>query len=258
MACIYPFLLYRNLANQDGATVALTNEDADFPEENGRDWFDYSLVAIADGAQTIDITLSAAADVDSAAVYFAAGAAGTVDIYLDTGGGFGASLATFTINDKPQLKRFASTALPIGGVIRFAINNTSGGVIYLRQFCAGEGLLAEQGQRGGLNPPVLNQGLVVTNNISVNGSMIGRDVRQLDRRSTIALEYLTEAWVRTYWEDFTTEAIRHAFFYAWDPDFHPDEVVMASAETINGPVNMDTPVNRMSVTMPIRSVCGGL
>lgn len=258
MACIYPLLLYRNIANQAGATVTVSNEDADFPEENGRDWFDYSLVAIGAGIQTVDITLASAADCDCAAWYFATGASGTVDIQINTGGGFGASLGQKVITDVPQLMRFANQALTAGMQIRFTINNTSGAVCYLRQYCAGACMLAEQGQRGGLNPPVLNQGLMVKNSISVNGSMLGRDVRQLDRRSSIALEYLTEGWVRTYWEDFTGEAIRHAFFYAWDPDFHPDEVVMSAADSINAPVNMDSPNTRMAVTMPIRSLFGGL
>ena len=121
----------------------------------------------------------------------------------------------------------------------------------IRQIFVGSQLLLERGQYSGVNPPTLTQGIVQSNNISENGSILGTNVKRIDVKSSIDLMYCTEAWVRSTWEGLASHAgSGKSFFYTWNPTEYPDETVFCVASKINPPKNI-TPTPLMSVSMPL-------
>ena len=250
MSIVFPRVLWSN-AGRDG-TVVYTNEDPDYPADNALDWLSYSLWLITDSI--LDVTLDNAYDIDSFAWYGAEGSATSVQLQWDSDGA-GTFVTLATLNNPanvPILVTFTSVSVPAGRRIRLVITGAS--AYYVRQWAAGPIMTAERGQSGGLNPPTLEQEPIVNNSMAENGALIGRDYRRQTRRTSLALEHLTQSWVRNTWEPFATHALRYAFFYAWDLDNYPDEVTMAAARTINGPTNMSSPPQYMQVTMPLEHV----
>lgn len=128
--------------------------------------------------------------------------------------------------------------------------SASGTTFDIRQIALGTALVFPTGQWADLNPPKLTQGLIVENVISVNGSIIGRNVRRTERTGEIKLDYLDQSWVRNQWDAFAVHASKYAFFYLWSPVLYPDEVAFAVADTIVAPTN--SKAGRMKASMPIK------
>jgi hypothetical protein len=82
---------------------------------------------------------------------------------------------------------------------------------------------------------------VIENKISVNGSIIGRNLRRFEKSSQINLPYLTPDWVRTNWEAFVQWAIRYPFWQRWNPTTYPGDVAFTVADTISPPKNASPP-----------------
>ncbi|GAG23597.1 unnamed protein product, partial [marine sediment metagenome] len=121
----------------------------------------------------------------------------------------------------------------------------------IKQIFVGPKMEMERGQYVGVNPQTLTQGIIQTNNISENGSILGTNIKRVDVKSSIDLTYLTEAWVRSTWEAFAVHASKgRSFFYQWNPDEYPLEVVFCVASKINAPKNI-SPTPLMSVSMPL-------
>jgi len=143
----------------------------------------------------------------------------------------------------------SGVVVPAGAKVRIFFN---GPALDIRQVAVGPWLVPQIGQRDGLNPPTLNQGVVRTVSIAENGSILGSQVRRLDRKSAIDLEYLSEDWVRNSWEPFSIHMNRYACFYSWDWQGHPDEITFAAAAKIDGPKNQSA--SFMRVSMPLRNI----
>jgi hypothetical protein len=109
------------------------------------------------------------------------------------------------------------------------------------------------GQWADITPPTLYSGVVLSNVIAENGSILGRNVRRAEKKGELSLDYLDPTWVRTSWDAFAIHAARYPFFYRWDPVGHPAEVAFAAAESIQAPRN-SSPPPYMSVSMPMRII----
>jgi hypothetical protein len=109
----------------------------------------------------------------------------------------------------------------------------------------------QRGQWVTATPPTLTQGIKVTNNISVNGSFLGRSIKRLERKGKIDLEHLTEAFVRDTWEPFAKHAATKPFIFKWsDNSAYSSEIGYCFAENIVAPRNAGN--SFMSVEMPMR------
>ena len=227
---------------------------AGFELVNAFDWRDFSLFRVQGGVSNVDILLASDADIDTAAIFVGAGTAGTLELQYESAPAVFTTLATFsgvTNTGGVAFQEFTKVTVLAGRKVRWAFDLS--GAMDMRQMSTGVQLRAPIGQRDGLSPATLNSGIVVNNQISVNGSVVGRSIRRLDRKNTIEWEYVTETFVRDEWDVFTTHMNRKACFYAWDFDRFPLEVVFGSAEAIPAPVNT-TPAPFMKVTLPIRVI----
>jgi hypothetical protein len=128
---------------------------------------------------------------------------------------------------------------------------TPGATIDIRQVAIGPYLQFPIGQWVGVNPPKLYQGVILQNISSMNGSILGRNIKRIEKTGKLDLNLLDPAWVRSYWDAFSIHASIKAFFWRWDPVGHSQEIAFAVATEINAPVN-DSPAPRMKVSMPIR------
>jgi hypothetical protein len=91
---------------------------------------------------------------------------------------------------------------------------------------------------------------VVENVISVNGSILGRNLRRIVKSGNIELNYLTQSWVRSYWNPLAIHASTLAFFWRWNPVSYPKEIGFCVADKIEAPQN-SSPPPYMSVSMPL-------
>ena len=144
---------------------------------------------------------------------------------------------------------FNNTTILSGRKLRFEFQIGSDPLL-VRQLVAGQRLSLQMGQYAGISPPRLLSGIVQSNTIAQNGSILGRNVRRLERNNSIDLQYLTESWIRDNWDPFARHASRFAFIYQWNHNDYPDEVAFATGE-VQPPVN-SMPPGHMSVTMPMK------
>ena len=245
-----------NRANDSGVTITYSGtEIVGFEEINSHDWKDFTLFRVETATTTLDIELAADADINTASPWCKkiSGITGDIKLYYESAPAVFTLLATFkdTIQaGVPQWKEFPRVTVLSGRKVRWEFI-VSGGTSDIRQLTTGIQLMAPRGQRGGVNPPTLQSGIVVNNVIAVNGSIIDRSVRRLDRNYNIDWDFVSEEFVRTDWETFAIHMTDKACVYAWDYDNHPDEIVFASAESIVAPLNMDIP-QFMQVSMPLK------
>ena len=148
-------------------------------------------------------------------------------------------------------RTFASTVAATGRKVRFRFLGVVG-TVYVRQLTVGEALVFPIGQWSGIASPKFVAGIVQENVIAINGSIIGRNIRRVEKEATIDLQYLEDSWVRASWEPFAEHAKRRSFWYLWDPD-RPADVAFAAATSIDPPKNSN-PVPLLAVTMPLKLI----
>ena len=253
-------VLYENSGRSVGATGTYsTTIVPGYEPENCFDWRDFSSFLVASASTTsLDLTFGTAQTVDTWSVftrqYDATGGAAIILKYES-------APAVFTTVDTVSiaagtaaltLRQVTPFTVAVGRKLRFEFM-TNADDFYVRQLVTGQRLEFPIGQHGGITPPNLQQGVVVDNVIAVNGSLIGRNKRRFERTSSIKLDYLDPAWVRTYWEPFVTHAIRYPFIYAWNLATYSAEVVFAAADNIVAPENMPKR-GKMRVSMPLKAI----
>ncbi len=213
-----------------------------FDPLNAVDWRDFSLFRPAAGSSTLDFTVAADTALNSAVAWLApaAGASGTITIQYESSPSTFTTLCTLAVNSLIQWFDFAQVTVLATRKIRINFAGVSGN-LDVRQISVGDKLTFPIGQWSDVAPPLLIQGVVIENLISVNGSIIGRNQRRMEKNGKLSLEYLDPAWVRSYWDAFVRSAVFHAFWWRWDPVGHPSEVALTVASTINAPTNMMPP-----------------
>jgi len=253
-------VLYENSGRSTGATGVYSGTIIPgFEPENAFDWRDFSSFLVAAASTTdLDLTFGTAQTIDTWSVftqqYDAVGGAAIILKYESAPSVF-TTIDTVSIpagSAALTLRKVTPFTVAVGRKLRYEFM-TNADSFYVRQLVTGERLEFPIGQHGGITPPNLQQGVVVSNTIAVNGSLIGRDKRRFERACKIDLDYLDPAWVRTYWEPFVTHAIRYPFMYAWNLVDYPAEVVLAASRDIPAPENMGKR-GKMRVSMPLHAI----
>lgn len=231
---------YRSLVTFSGTIVA------GFELGNAFDWRDFTSFRVPTGTSTISLTLplslSGSVSIDSFVMWCVSNGTGLnlVATLKKNGTTIGTVTAGatsgITWNDLSP-----SVTVSALDVVTVVFNNATGSTMDIRQISFGPKVTFPIGQWSGINPPNLYQGVVVENVFSVNGSIIGRNIRRLEKQGSINLTHLAESWVRTTWDTFIQNVARHAFFYRWNPVGYPAEVAFAAADQINAPTNMMPP-----------------
>ena len=249
-------VLYDNAFKDSGVTITYSGTETDgFNKENLYDYKDFSTFAPeVSTTTTLDIDLTTGRTIDAWGVFVEKtdnSGTFTINLQYESSPSVFTTLDTITSSDgKLELNEFSSQAISSGRAIRLEFILGTG-PFYIRQIMIGEIMEFEQGQYAGINPPTLTQGIIQTNNVSENGSILGTNRKRDKVSANIKLEYLTESWVRSTWEPFQLHAsYGRGLFYQWAPTDFPSEIVYCVAEKITPAKNM-SPTPFMSVTMPL-------
>lgn len=242
------FYRYRSVLAYDGAVVT------GFEPANICDWRDFTIFRVG-VASTVHLKVQLGADTvfDCAQVWCpASGANGAVATFeTSPDNAAWTTRATFSPDASGTIlwTDFTSVTMLSGQWVRWTI--VAGGVSDFRQLSAGPKLMFPIGQWMDVGPPSLLSGVVMDNVIAVNGSILGRNYRRLEKKGDFTLTHLSQSWVRTYWDVFAQHAARRAFWWRWNPTEYPLEIAFAAAEDIVAPVN-DKPPPLMRTSMPFR------
>lgn len=241
-------------ALRDATPVESTPASSGFEVINATDWRDFTLYRPA-ATSNFTVVVTNTRLIDSFVTYVGVGQAGS-RIWLE----YESSVGIFTsigyqLGDGPGLSFFSFSQITVlaGRRLRISFTGNTGAGLYLKQIAVGLRLTLPIGEWADKTPHALNSGYVVENVISMNGSIIARNLRRVEKSGAINLEYLTEGWVRTYWEPFTAHAARYGFFYRWNPTDYPSDIIFAVADQINPPANM-MPPPLMKVSMPFKGI----
>ena len=252
-AMTFAQLLWDSVAWDNVSTLVYSDVSiVGFEPQNAFDWRDFSTFRCVAGTQTVDFTLPSGGTVDTVCAWPVAGASNgaTVQAFWYNGSAWAALGPPLTPDGSGNIiwQDFASTVIPAGGKVRFQIVGT--GTSDWRQLSVGPKMIFPIGQWSGVSPPQLYQGVVLENVMSVNGSILGRNVRRLEKKGVLSLNYLQPDWIRNVWNPFTINAARRPFWWRWNPAEYPQEVAFAAASEIQPPTN-DRPAPMMKVDMPI-------
>lgn len=240
-------VLYDNRFRDAGADVTYDGTTiTGFEPINAYDWRDFSLFDQS-AASNLTVELATAGSVDCILLWAVSGTAATVTIQSSPDGVTWTTVATVSLlsDGRPSWTDVSPAATALWWRV-----SPSVGVVW-RQITLGVKLQFPMGQWRDIAPPQLTHGVVVENKISVNGSIIGRNLRRLEKSGQISLDYLQPDWVRGSWEALLQSAIRYPFWWRWDPVAHPLEVAFAVAESIDPPTN-SSPPPLMKASMDIK------
>ena len=236
-------VLYDNVLRQTGAVVTYSGAVvAGFEPINSYDWRDFSLFQPAASA-TLITELLASYSPDTVCIWWAD--AGSNQVQVDAWNG-SSWVAVATVLQATNAMNWMDFTAVAGTKFRFTFNGTN----LIRQITLGVRLQFSMGQWRGVAPPKLLHGVVMENVISVNGSILGRNLRRVTKEGEITLSHLEPAWVRASWDPFAIHASKRAFWWRWDPVNYPSEVGFTVAEKIVAPKN-SSPPGRMETSMPI-------
>lgn len=251
---VLPQVLYDSLLHRFQSTITYDGTTVDgYDDTNAVDWRDFSLFRASVGTTNLKIQSDATVrPVDTLAVWWLAHA-GTATIYVETSPDDSAwtTVATQALAQAGGIAwlDFAAANVPSSGWLRVRIVTTV--ALDFRQISVGQRLEFPVGQWNGIAPPTLYSGVVVDNVTAVNGSIIGRNVRRLEKSGKLDINLLDPSWVRDSFDPFNRHAGRYAFWYRWHPVGYPTEVAFAAANDIVAPVN-ERPRNKMKIEMPMR------
>jgi hypothetical protein len=180
-----------------------------------------------------------------------------VKLQIETGVGTGIFNDTYTIAvqgvQSTWVIKFANTIDVSNRKVRVRFANAVGSQLYVRQVAVGQALTFPIGQHVGIAPPRLSSGYVITNMPSVNGSMLSRQTRRIEKTAEIKLEPVTVDFVRDDWNPFARHASRYAFFWTWNFAEYPNDGIFAVATGVPQPENV-MPTPRMRVSLPMRVI----
>jgi len=250
---VLPQVLYDSALHRFKASLSYDGTLVEgFDPENAVDWRDFSLFRADTGTTHLKVQTTAAINLDSF-VFWLTALPASVTLYVETSpdDAVWTTRATVAVTSLLQWADFTSVAVASGDYIRVRIANGSGGAIDFRQISVGLKLQFPVGQWNGIAPPTLYSGVVVENVTAVNGSIIGRNVRRLEKSGKLDINLLDPTWIRTYYDPFQRHAGRFAFWYRWHPVGYPTEVAFAAANDIVAPTN-DRPGPKMKIEMPMR------
>lgn len=255
MSMVLAHVLYDSLLFRLRSNVVYSGTVVDGMEPaNAYDWRDFSIFRAQVGTVTLTLQVPNGGLVDSLVLWRPAGApsAPLVTVSVSPDGSAWTPIGSTTAATDGSIKwlDLTPTTIPSAGYLRVTIADASYASDW-RQISVGAKMQFPMGQWSGVTPPSLYSGVVLENVIAMGGSIVGRNVRRLEKKAQISLTHLTQAWVRNYWDAFAQHAAKNAFWYRWNPVGYPAEIAFAVAENIEAPANA-MPPPYMTASMPLR------
>lgn len=260
-AVLYDNVLTRCTLVSTGANVS--TELSGFGVSRAIDYKDYTVTRVSPASGTAYHTIATyettqSETIDSvAALSSVANCIGDVRMAYDESG-VGTSFTAYTPTSSVTTGKLnaawvtsSEIVLPTGSLIKIEARRASATALPmdLRQVFVGKALVFPIGQHVGIRPAILAQGAQFVSRMSVNGSLIGRDIVRREISATIELDYLSAAFAAGEWDSFARHAERLPFFYTSDIDA-PALACWASADRVDAPEN-STPVPLVKVSMPL-------
>lgn len=246
-------VLYDSVLYARKSTLAYTGAVVSgFEPLNAVDWRDFSIFIAAAGTTYLSVQVGSDTVIDTIVTWRAASGSAivlTVETSPDMSS-WTAATTHSTAADGMSWTSFTPVTVPVGGGVRVRIDGGASSSRW-RQISVGARLTFPIGQWVDIAPPRLFHGVVIDTVMSTNGSILGSNLRRMDKRGQIDLTHLDPVWVRASWDKLARHAASKPFWWQWDPTSHPDEVAFASALSIDPPVNM-MPPPFMKASMPIR------
>jgi len=218
-----------------------------FEPVNAYDWRDFTIFRMDDG-QNLEVNMGGAEAVTTFVLWVAA-AGSSGNLKLQRFSGSWADVVSVGLSGATMI--WSSVSMTYARYRIVWEPATPGATIDIRQVAIGSAMEFPIGQWADVSPPELYQGVILQNIASMNGSILGRNIKRIEKNGKLSLNLLDPAWVRSTWDPFAIHAARKAFFWQWDPAGHAQEIAFAVATEINAPTN-DRPPPRMKVEMPIR------
>ena len=240
---------------RDATPVESSPAPSGFDVTNAIDWRDFTLYRPAANSY-FTVTLPQPRNIDSFSVFVGVGQAGsTITLSYESSPGVFTNLGTAVLGDSPSIafNTFNVVTVLAGRKVKVTFASNTGAGLYIKQIVAGVRLTFPIGEWEGKTPHYFNSGYVVENVISMNGSLIARNIRRVEKSGSINLEYLSYNWIFTYWEPFAAHAARYPFLYRWNPTDYPWDTIFAAADQINAPTN-GSPPPTMKVVMPFKGI----
>ena len=245
---VFGEVLYQNVFFDNLADLSYNGTEVDgYESTNAVDWRDFSIFQ-AEATKVLSVTIPSPVAATAFVVWpVDDGTTGTIVLKNDSG----TTISTATIDGTGVMvwNTIAAT-LPAG-----TVSVTFSAAFQIRLIAVGAKLVFPMGQWADINPPYFTQGLVQENVISINGSIIARNIRRTEKTGKIHLDNLTQAWCRTYWQPFAAHAARYAFFHRWNPTTYPLDIAFSVAQEVNSPTN--SRATFMQVEMPTKFITSG-
>lgn len=130
---------------------------------------------------------------------------------------------------------------------------TSVGAVTIGVIFAGTRLTLQRGFHVGHEPAGFGHNYKILNATTEGGQFAGQAVQRTGASGTISLEWITSAWMRTYWRPFVAHADSKPWFLMWSTETWANEVAYArSGASIRSqnshPSFMSSTVNYQALT----------
>ena len=252
MAAHIPYILYDNILNE--GTLTASSEATDKPVSQCVNFLNWNYwEASAAGAAYVQVDAGAGQTLtaDCVAVCFGqnVGAdSGTILIQHSSDASTWTTLVNESMPERNYFKTFTSASDRYWRVTF----TTSTVAVKIPVICLGV-KLELQGLRAGFMPPNLATPFKSYTTESETGNILGRSIQREPIQFNIAIDALSEAWIRNYWLPFLNHAAQKAFFFAWSYDANPTESVFCRVPDDR----LDKPAFSNRVHMSINLACLG-
>jgi hypothetical protein len=220
-----PIFLWDNLLARTGASLSVSNSEADHQVHNLADWREY-LTWQAGVAGSVDIIADLGSEESASALVLYghnlfSGQHSTIALYGSSNGSdWNLILQASPDSDDPVLKIFPEVSY------RFFRLNIAAGSIAARIGLLFLGPLLEFPSYPvrGFDPN--EQETVVENSRSEEGYLLGTIIKHQQRKVGLEFDYLSDLWVREVFLNFWKAHVPLPFLFSWDYANHPRETYL--------------------------------
>lgn len=136
---------------------------------------------------------------------------------------------------------------------RFRIVNAANSQVFIRQLVAGPIQYMAQGQHVDQVRPSVPDAIILSNPITVNGSMLTRQSRRTEKAAELIQSPVNASFVDNEWAAFVRHARAFPFFFMWNKAQYPEQVCYAAATDFPAARNVNPPP-WCEVRMPLRLI----
>lgn len=222
-----PRVLYLNKFRDTNATVSASSEATGFEKEFALDYKPLTAwKPSAGGTQWLKASFPGNQAADCFAFYATDLAAESATIKLqyssDDSTWNDATSALAPTTTEPVYVEFSEVSAQYWRIEITSTNPVSIGVVFF-----GQKLIFERGLSPGFTPPQSATVADIRSARNQQGQFLHNSVFEEGKEVRVNLSDLTPAWIRSNWKPFADEARKHPFFFIWNKQDHPFDIMYA-------------------------------